>query len=526
MSVGAATTAIEAHRAECDALVRRAREHAGDGDRERAATLLQAAAMSAWFHHTGAFADAGIEDLVEDLGRSLGSPRTTARTAGTLHVATQVYPTGGSTQAIVGWTERDAGRHALCLTRQGRTPLPDKVRAVAWSGLTRLDRRPGRLLRRAAHLRRLAAGADVVVLHPHPYDIVPALAFADRRGMPPVLYVDHADHVFWVGVRSADLFVHMRDSGVRMGQMRRGLAPSSSAVLARPLRIRTRTTERAQARAALGVPPGDLLVVTAADGSKYRGVQADGMSVPGLLDVLRGVVADTPGITVLAAGPAPEGEWTAAETATGGRIRALGRLPDTAALFQAADVYLDSFPFSSLTSMLEAGMMGTPVVTYRGLPESCAVLGADTRGLDDVIRRPGTPAELAGALRNLRDDTGNRRREGERVAAAIAATHDGDAWRAAYADALTAARRNRTHGVPAVPPPPRHDEIDVLVDLVMRQTGHPGGARAALREHAGLLPFRDRLALLRADPAGGAAVLAPEWVRSRAPRRPGSGRQR
>ena len=89
-------------------------------------------------------------------------------------------------------------------------------------GLTMLDTAPGSLLYRAARLRALASTSDLVVSHCHPFDVVPALAFADRRGLPPVVYIDNTDHVFWVGVRAYDRVVHLRRSGQDLALHRRG----------------------------------------------------------------------------------------------------------------------------------------------------------------------------------------------------------------------------------------------------------------------------------------------------------------
>jgi glycosyltransferase involved in cell wall biosynthesis len=515
---------LDAHYAEFRGLVETARRHLDRGRYDAAAGYCQIAGMYAWMNPVGLFGSDELEALLGRLSARLPAAPAAARAPSgpartVLHVATQVYQTGGSTQAIASWIEQDPGRrHRVCITRQGPVEIPPKItdRLQSDSDLLCLDARPGGLLARSAALRAAAADADVVVLHLHPCDVVPSIALAGAGDAPPIVYVDHADHVFWLGRSVTRLLLSMRDSGRSLAVSRRGIEPERCFVMPRPLRVAERSVARDEAKRRLGLEPDRVLVVTAADGSKYRPV-----GEPAFLDLVLPFMSRHPDVIFRAAGPAPEGDWAAASEATGGRLRALGRLPDVSVLQQAADVYLDSFPFSSLTSLLEAGAFGTPVVTYRGHPEDCLVLGADTRGLDEHMLCPTSVDEFQRDMSGLLTSRERRSQLGERTRRAIIDTHTGAGWRANVAELY-----GRAAGVSATPrlatAQRQTGRLDVLIDLVMEQTGFSQGVPGAVRANLGLLSTRERIAawrgLVRADEPWTAGDVVPDCLRPAAAR--------
>lgn len=475
------------------------------------AALAQLAGAYAWLNHPGVFAAPELDRMVADIGGRL--PAATARPSiervDVVHVVSQIYATGGPTQAIACWLDEDSERrHAVVLTQQGASPIPAKITdRVAASRLVDLGAGSGDLLRRGARLRALMDRADLVVLHTHPHDVIAMLALGGRP-RPGVITVNHADHVFWLGTAVPGVVFHMRNSGRDLAHARRGIGPDHSVVMARPLNIHERRVSRDSAKAQLDLPTDAFLVVTCADGAKYRqAVQ------PAFLDLVVPFFADRAGTSLLAAGPDPEGIWAEAEAATHGRVRALGRLNDVSVLQQAADVYLDSFPFSSLTSMLEAGSYGTPLVTFRGHPSDCGVLGADTPGVDDHVRTPATPAALITELDQLREDQTLRAELGAATREAIARTHVGAGWqesvRNLYARALAVPDRADC-GTPATYGEGR---LDLLVTGVQAQTPFHQGLAGATRF---ALPFVPPLARSRrwVDQARSGRVLSPALLLS------------
>lgn len=416
-----------------------------------AAVHAEIAANYAMSRHTGLFTSPRLETLLRSIGceavaTAHPAPRLTRRggSPGTgpdhvLHVLTSAHGIGGHTRMVWRWIQQDAGRrHSVVLTRQGAAPVPSALTEItnaAGGQVHVLNRQRGNVLTWAATLAELAMRADTVVLHTHPYDITPSLALADKARVPPVILTDHADHAFWVGTGVSDVVMALRDTGARLAQARRGIPPERSAVLPIVLPPIERTLSRAEARQKLGIPESAVLLLSIARPHKYLPVNG--------LDFLEGVlpiIKRYPGTLLWVVGAEPSEMWTRAAERTGGRVRALGLRTDTPLYYQAADIYVDSFPIVSITSLLEAGSYGLPLVSRCWPDAEGTVLAADTPGLAqcliqvcDTAGQDGQPriAAYQAALALLIEDPAHRVAVGEHARTAIAGVHCDESWRIA-----------------------------------------------------------------------------------------------
>jgi hypothetical protein len=112
-----------------------------------------------------------------------------------------------------------------------------------------------------------------------------------------------------------------------------------------------------KAREILGIPRDTVVLLTIASSYKYTT-----FGEYNFVATLQKVLALHDHVLLLAVGPKPEGDWLAASLTLGGRVRALGKQTDLRVYHACADIYLDSFPFSSITSMLEVCAQGIPVL--------------------------------------------------------------------------------------------------------------------------------------------------------------------
>jgi hypothetical protein len=476
-------------------LARHARRLADRGDHVAAAAFVEMAAAHADRNPSGLFASPELERILLEIGRATIPARADAgwrqvRQAprAVLHVASFVRPIGGLSRMIWRLIRQDAGRvHSVALTDQ-RQRVPDElVQAVRDSGgrIHRVHNAVGGVLARARRLREAAGTADVVVLHTMANDVVPNLAFADRRGLPPIVLLDHADHMFWLGTGISDIVAGMRESGLRLARERRGIEPDRSCLLPIVLEERRRVLPRAEAKQRLGLPADSLVLVSIARSPKYRtfgGLGYADAHVPFLERNERAF------LIVVGAGERPD--WSAAVERTGGRIMIHPERPDASLFHDAADIYVDSFPVVSITSLLEAGSLGNPLVTRDPFGEASAILRADAPGLTGRIVRARDLGEHTAALQRLADDAAYRSQLGEATRAAILGTHTGKGWQQHLEDLYRQATAVGPLGTPCGPDRPVIGEPDVFLPFVH---GNVTDRDTIIRHSLGSLPPSVRL---------------------------------
>jgi hypothetical protein len=138
------------------------------------------------------------------------------------------------------------------------------------------------------------------------------------------------------------------------------------------------------------------------------------------MSLVSDVLAEAPECALVVIGPQPgDAGWSDLTSAFPSRVQLLGPVLEPAAYLEAADIYLDSFPFSSLTSMYEAATFETPVVSLR-----CAEAGA--MAADDAYIDLHLAADAATWLTSVRELVAQpalRAARGAELSRAIGETH-------------------------------------------------------------------------------------------------------
>lgn len=450
------------------ALLRTIRAPSTPREAEDVLQRVRAAARVACFAHTGRYADGAIENIAWAVGRDLETlvppasdvaPRDTRpgrRTHGVLHVATRLLRTGGHTRLLESWIRNDTTRvHSVALTDQRVADVPAFMHdAVAASRGTIVDLGGARgLLVAAAALRaRARAAGHPVVLHAHQFDPTPVVAFATAGG-PPVALVNHADHMFWLGSSVADTVVSVREFATDLTARRR--SPAAQHLLPIPLKPLEALPSRREARARIGISEDDLVLLTI--GAEYKFTPTP---THDFFRAARAILSARPAAGMHVVGMTREqfaARWGA--HAADARIRFHGVVPDPSDLQAAADVFLEPFPYGSLTALLESvGFGACPVLMFAPGPQLDV---SDDPGLKHAARRIATQAEYVAWVVRLIDDAGLRSALAARAQRDTASAHGGDEWRE-HLRRLYEFLRDREHrSAPLAVEPPAQDDADL-----------------------------------------------------------------
>lgn len=326
--------------------------------------LCSQAAIFTSHHPSGVFNSVALEKCLVDISRRHSVPlRVTHQKNSYLHVLSRAYLTGGHTRVCERWIQLspESETHSLALLCQGNRPVPELLRNVVTEKSGEVhDLSAGFPLEKALQLRELASRFEAIVLHTHPNDTVPTLAFAHSDFKRPVVFYNHADHLLWLGCSISDLVVNLRTYTGSKNKEWRGIENTAILPLpvSRPDPIKKDQNRSMEFKGKLGLPARSKVVVSIA--SSYKFMPFSGLD---FIETAKRLVAMRSDVAFLIVGPHPsEKKWKQAALETKGKIKAVGIVPNSqlSEYLSVADLAWESFPLGSPTALLDVAKYKIP----------------------------------------------------------------------------------------------------------------------------------------------------------------------
>ncbi len=332
---------------------------------ERKVQLAKVAASFAVHNNPGYFTSTVLEETFIEYAQQhdITSYNITYQKNSFLHVMTQAYVTGGHTRVVERWIDvsPETQIHSVIILNQKDVTVPKRLEEVIKNKngtLTLFDKKLSDL-NRALKLREIGLHYQYIILHVHMDDPTALIAFGTEKFTRPIIYYNHADHLFSLGGSIADKFADLRTI-TSITRTRKLI--KEPYMLGVPMENKTMATiTKDSARKKLGIPLERKLIITGGSPQKYHTLM--GRS---LIPILENKVNSAENLYCIAIGPTNTGDWKKVNVSTNGKIKAIGTVPYAEGFLDylaAADVVVDSWPMSGGTFLIDAISLKKTVIS-------------------------------------------------------------------------------------------------------------------------------------------------------------------
>ena len=323
---------------------------------------VEEVARYAWAAHPGRFGDGVVENILLEAGRALENEPLSAPLPGpvgsktrTLHVASELYLTGGHSRVLAKWVQRDLwSSHDIVVTRQSG-PIPEFLAAIAndrGANITPLNPDDD-ICQRAKILRSISGAYDRIILHHHPDDAVPVLAYAIPTGCPVAMF-NHAHFSYSLGSSIADVVINTMPYFQELTERYR--FPRASALLEGPLgldRLQWNDVDKYQAKEKLGLARDSLVAMTIGAEAYFTPSRGNNF-----FHTLEKIIERKKDLHFLIIGVAADSVLVPPSIRNSRHVTLVGPVADPRPYYEASDICLESFPMPSLGALTEAVAYG------------------------------------------------------------------------------------------------------------------------------------------------------------------------
>lgn len=284
-----------------------------------------------------------------------------------LHIMTRTYETGGHTRVVERWIDSSPSgeKHSLLLTEQEINDIHKRLNSAVMS-------KNGNLIslsdikdfcEKAKTMRKIASNYEIIILHVHMHDITPILAFGVEEFKRPIIFYNHADHLFWVGGSIADVVAELREWGQNISRKYRSI--DRNHIISVPSDTNKCIVEydKNSIKTELGLPLDQKIVLTMASANKY--IPFDNID---FLKVAKDILKNKD-VVIVAIGIdfniLPKWKDFAKVYYDRFIIKPLIPYEDVQKYIKVSDLYIDSMPIGGGTAVIDVIKHNIPVLSLK-----------------------------------------------------------------------------------------------------------------------------------------------------------------
>ena len=329
--------------------------------------IAQRALFYAGYNNTGYFTSSVLEDFFVNYAKSLKSDIAGifCKKNSFLHVVTAGYTTGGHTRVVERWIENapEIQSHSVVFIQPNEHRLSKLIKNVNdKKGKVIYFKNTWSLEDKALKLRKLAMNFEYVILHVHIEDPVPVIAFGTTEFKRPVIFYNHASHMFWIGKSVADLVLDIKEND-EVTKIYRNI--KNSFFLGVPsLDMKFNFFDKNEYRKKLGLPLDKNIIITSGHSRKYVTIGNDSFA-----DILTQIIDENTYCYVIGVDK-NEPEWEKLRQETNGHVILLGYIDFNNGFLdyiRSADLCLDSYPLGGGAALMDAIASSVPVLSLKSV---------------------------------------------------------------------------------------------------------------------------------------------------------------
>lgn len=325
------------------------------------------AANYATYRHTGYYYSTKLEKIFTNYAKTINIElEKDYKPNSFLHVLTTAAVIGGHTRVVEKWIEQSPNNqvHSVVCIKQEDFELPQKLKdAIKSKNGELIIFETNNLKENAIKLRKIASKFEYVILHIHMDDPTALVAFGTEDFKRPVIFFNHADHMFWLGKSIIDKLATIKDYADIITLPKRNI--KNSFMLGVPIESRiNKIIDKNEAKKKINIDTNKKLIISIGTPHKYIPLQNKSI-VKKLLNIVR----NNKNIEVIIIGPkGSDTPWQNIYKKSNKTIKAIGPVEYNKGYFDyinAADLVIDSWPMGGGTVMIDAISCNIPVLTLK-----------------------------------------------------------------------------------------------------------------------------------------------------------------
>lgn len=343
--------------------------------------LAEFALRIATFCPTGYFYSNILEKFFVDIAQSVDIDNYDIKyqKGSCLHVMTLAYLHGGHTRVVERWLDLldKTSKQSVVLLSQENNPIPETL-------IQNTKKRNGDFIvfednlshiEKALKLRRLAMEYDYVVLHTHMEDPIASIAFGTEKFTRPVIFFNHADHLFWIGKTISDVVLNFRDNKSITKEYRHIKDAKKCTI---PISANNVYPTKQDARMEVGIKNDEKIILISASDFKFNAICGDSIA-----DVLDEILTRNNNLKIIILGASEnkiEFKEIKQKYPNNLILKQVVPFDEYKTYLATADLVIDSYPCGGGTVLIDSINANVPYLCYQGLIGQTDVI-VESRGL-------------------------------------------------------------------------------------------------------------------------------------------------